>query len=47
MRKELQEIEIIENYLMGKMNASEKADFEKQLETDVNLAKNIWSCKKA
>ena len=41
MRKELQEIEIIENYLMGKMNASEKADFEKQLETDVNLAKNM------
>ncbi|MFT6948524.1 MAG: hypothetical protein ACJARP_002958 [Vicingaceae bacterium] len=41
MRKELQEIEIIENYLMGKMNAAEKAEFEKQLETDANLAESV------
>ena len=41
MRKELQEIEIIENYLMGKMNAAEKAEFKKQLETDANLAESV------
>lgn len=41
MRRELQEIEIIENYLIGKMNATENTAFEKQLETDANLAKNV------
>jgi len=41
MRKELQEIENIENYLMGKMNANEKAEFEKRLETDAKLAENL------
>ncbi len=41
MRKELQEIEIIENYLLGKMSANEKADFEKQLETDASLKQNL------
>lgn len=41
MRKELQEIEIIENYLMGKMSDSEKADFEKKRKADATLNQNV------
>lgn len=41
MRKGLQKIEIIENYLMGKMNSAEKAEFEKQLEKDFKLAESV------
>lgn len=41
MRKELQEIENIENYLMGKMSESKKAEFEKRMKADSTLQQNV------
>ena len=41
MRKELIQIELIENYLMGKLNAKEKAAFESKLKSDKLLEEEV------
>lgn len=41
MRKELQEIESIENYLLGKMSDKEVSDFEKNIKIDSDLKEKV------
>ena len=41
MRKELQEIETIENYLLVNMSKSEKADFEQELAQNEKLRHHV------
>jgi hypothetical protein len=41
MRKELELMEIIENYINGKLSAADKAAFEKKLQADPQLQKEV------
>lgn len=41
MREELQEIEHIENYLMGKLTAQERRDFEKEMDANNDLKERV------
>lgn len=42
MRTELEQIKIIENYLLGKMNETEKRLFEKQINDDPQLKETVF-----
>ncbi|MCF6241817.1 MAG: hypothetical protein L3J74_10800 [Bacteroidales bacterium] len=41
MEKHLQEIQYIEDFLLGKLNDKEKAEFEQKLKTDAEFAKKV------